>query len=251
MRGLETPLIRRLSTGHRSGILADIMQRKTEVWAIAGFMVVLVVAVIAAGFLSTKISPPQANFKATTVPPLSASDWVRSSNPQAKVSLIEYGDFQCPACGQYEPLVEQLMSQYGDRVLFSFRNFPLFQIHQDAMISAQAAEAAGLQGKYWEMHDLLYKTQNEWSLTSADAVVTKYFDGYAKTLGLDVAKFDADINSDTVKNKIQRDIDSANAAEVDHTPTFFINLTQIPNPTSYADFAAAIDAALASSTVSQ
>lgn len=227
------------------------MQRKTEVWAIAIFMVVLVGAVIAAGFLTNNVGPSSsANFIATTVPPLSAGDWTRGAkNP--RITLIEYGDFQCPACGQYEPLMEQLFAQYGDRVLFAFRNFPLYQIHQDAMISAQAAEAAGLQGKYWEMHDMLYKTQNEWSLTSSGAVVAKYFDGYAKTIGLDVAKFDIDINSDTVKNKIQHDIDTANAAKVDHTPTFFINLTQIPNPTSYADFTATIDAAIASSTVTQ
>jgi len=181
------------------------------------------------------------------VPPLTAADWTRG-DATAKVSLIEYGDFQCPACGEYEPIVEQLTKSYGDRVLFAFRNFPLFQIHQDAMIGAQAAEAAGLQGKYWEMHDLLYAKQSVWSAEPASTVVSKYFDSYAKSLGIDVSKFDTDINSSTVTNKVQKDLASGNAAQVDHTPTFFINLKQIPNPSGLPQFQADIDAALASST---
>ena len=227
-----------------------IMQRKTEVWIIGVFLVVLVLAVVAAGFFSSKVSGTQTNFVATTVPPITSTDWTRG-DATAKVSLIEYGDFQCPACGAYEPLMQQLTSEYGDRVLFVFRNFPLYQIHQDAMIGAQAAEAAGLQGKYWQMHDLLYSKQAEWSVASADTVVSKYFDTYAASIGLSTAKFDADINSAIVKEKVQHDLDTGNAAKIDHTPTFFINLTQIPNPTSYADFKTVIDAALASSTATQ
>lgn len=226
------------------------MQRKTEVWVIATFLVVLVVAVIAAAFLSSKVSPAQASFTATTVPAITSADHTRG-NSAAKVTLIEYGDFQCPACGEYEPIVEQLESGYSAKVLFVFRNFPLYQIHQDAMVGSQAAEAAGLQGKYWEMHDLLYAKQGEWSLASADTVVAKYFDGYATGLGLDVTKFDTDLNSDAMKARVQKDLDSGNAAQIDHTPTFFINLTQIPNPTSYANFKSVLDAALASSSATQ
>ena len=226
------------------------MQRKTEVWLIAIFLVVIVVAVIGAAFVSSKISPPQANFNATTVPAITADDHARG-NTTAKVTLTEYGDFQCPACGQYEPIVQQIESEYSGKILFVFRNFPLYQIHPNAMISAQAAEAAGLQGKYWEMHDLLYAKQSEWADVATNVVVSKNFDGYAKTLGLDVAKFDTDINSASVKARVQKDIDSGNAAQVDHTPTFFINLTQIRNPASYAEFKSVIDAALASSTSTQ
>ncbi len=226
------------------------MERKTEVWIIGIFLAVLLVAVIVAGFLSTKVAPSQSNFKATMVPAITSADWTRGS-ATAKVSVVEYGDFQCPACGQYESIMQQLESQYGDKVMFVFRNFPLYQIHQDAMISSQAAEAAGLQGKYWEMHDLLYKNQSEWSLASADTVIAKYFDGYATSIGLSTAKFDADINSAIVKAKVQHDMDTGNAAQIDHTPTFFVNLTQIPNPQSLAEFKAVIDAALATSTKAQ
>ncbi len=222
------------------------MQRKQEVWVVAIFAVVVVVAAIGAAFLSGNAGSTS-NFKATTVPAVTSADHIRG-NASSTVSLIEYGDFECPACGAYQPLIQQLLQQYGDRVEFAFRNFPLYQIHPDAMISAQAAEAAGLQGKYWEMHDLLYQKQNEWTAASPDTVVSKYFDGYAQSLGLNVARFDADIQSAAVKQKVQDDLGTGNAAQVDHTPTFFINLTQIPNPTSYAAFTQAIDAALASST---
>lgn len=116
------------------------------------------------------------------------------------------------------------------------------------MISSQAAEAAGLQGKYWEMHDMLYAKQAEWSQEPAASVVQKYFNGYAQSLGLDVTKFDSDIGSSVVTSKIQKDVDSGNAAHIDHTPTFFINLVQIPNPNSYAAFKESIDAAIASSS---
>jgi protein-disulfide isomerase len=221
------------------------MERKTELWIVGGVVLGIVVIAILAFIFSGNAAPPA--FNATVVPAISSSDWVRGDT-SANVSVIEYGDFQCPACGEYEPLVQQLTKQYGSSVEFVFRNFPLFQIHQDAMIAAQAAEAAGVQGKYWEMHDLLYQKQSEWSAEPAATVVAKYFNGYAQTLGLDVTKFDADINSTAVKNKIQHDIDTGNAAQIDHTPTFFINLAQIQNPNNLAEFQADIEAALASST---
>jgi protein-disulfide isomerase len=224
------------------------MERKTEVWFIAIFAIIVVLAVVGAAFLSSSTAP-NSNFKATTVPALTAADHERGNTTNPKLNLIEYGDFQCPACGQYEPIVEQLTKEYGDRVEFVFRNFPLYQIHQDAMISAQAAEAAALQNKYWEMHDLLYTNQVTWSAEPAATVVAKYFDGYAQSLGLDVAKFDTDINSQAVRTRVQRDIDSGNAAQVDHTPTFFIDLTQIQNPSSYANFKTVLDSALAAQTV--
>jgi len=227
------------------------MQRKTEIWIIGIFVLVIAVVTVIAIFYSSSTSAP-IPFTATTVPALTSADWTRG-DATSTVSVIEYGDFECPACGAYEPIVEQLTSEYGNRVLFAFRNFPLYQIHPFAMIAAQAAEAAGLQGKYWEMHDLLYQKQAEWtantSLSTSD-VISKYFNVYATTLGLNVTKFDTDINSGVVTAKVQKDLASGNAAQVDHTPTFFVNLTQIANPQSAAAFQNVIEAALASSTVS-
>jgi protein-disulfide isomerase len=225
------------------------MDRTVQLWLVGGFIVIIVLAVGAAAYFSngTATNP---NFVATTVPPITSADHI-TGDASSKVSVIEYGDFECPACGQWEPLVEQLEQTYGNRVEFVFRNFPLFQIHPFAKIGAQAAEAAALQGKYWQMHDLLYKDQAQWtantSLAPAD-VVTQFFNGYAQSLGLNVTQFDTDINSAAVIARVQRDITSGNAAQIDHTPTFFVNLQQIQNPTSLQQFEQILDAALASSS---
>jgi len=228
------------------------MKNNTTAWFIVGFLVLLVVGVVVAGIYSSGSSPSStsAGFVATTAPPITSSDWTMGS-ATATVSLIEYGDFQCPACGEYYPIVKQLLSEYGNKIYFVFRNFPLYTIHPDAGIAAQAAEAAGLQGKYWEMHDLLYENQATWSAAAPADVVSQHFDGYASQLGLNANTFDADINSSAVLNKIQDDVNGGNAAQIDHTPTFFVNLRQIPNPTGLAGFEATINAALASSTAAQ
>jgi protein-disulfide isomerase len=212
--------------------------------------VIIVITAVAAYFSSHGGTSNSTSFKATQTSAITSGDHTHGA-ANAKVSLIEYGDYECPACGAYEPIVEQLYQQYKGQVLFVFRNFPLYQIHPFGMISAQATEAANLQGKYWEMHDLLYSKQTEWisnaTLTPAD-VVSKYFNTYAQSLGLNVTQFDADINSDTVKAKVQADLALGNAAQVDHTPTFFINLTQIANPSSLQNFQNDLNAAIASST---
>lgn len=226
------------------------MSRKAQIWLVVAFIVVIAAVTIVAAISSQGAQQAAAPaFTTTQTSAIAATDHTKGST-SPKVTVIEYGDFQCPACGAYEPLVEQLETAYaGQPVQFVFRNFPLFQIHQDAMIAAQAAEAANLQGKYWQMHDLLYKNQSTWSTEPAATVISKYFDGYAQSIGLNVSTFDTDINSTAVKQKVQNDLALGNAASVDHTPTFFINLVQIPNPTSLAEFQSDINAALASSTV--
>jgi protein-disulfide isomerase len=229
---------------------------KATIWFIVGFIVIVTAGVIIAGAYSSGTSSSNtasSTFVATTAPAITASDWVRG-NPNAKVSLVEYGDFECPACGEYSPVVQQLAQNYSSTVLFVFRNYPLYTIHPFAGISSQAAEAAGLEGgaaKYWAMHDLLYTDQAQWStnvaLTPAQ-VVSQYFDGYAQSIGLNVDTFNTDINASSVMAKIQTDVNGGNSASLDHTPTFFVNLKQIPNPTSLAGFESALNAAIASST---
>ena len=93
---------------------------------------------------------------------LSSSDWVRG-NAASTVTLIEYGDFQCPACAQYHPVIKALKDEFGENVAFGFRHFPLSQSHPNARAAARATEAAGLQGKFWEMHDILFERQTEWA----------------------------------------------------------------------------------------
>ncbi len=223
--------------------------RNIQAWMAGGFLVVIVVTAVIAGMSSSGTVFPQGGFEATTVAAVSSTDWV-TGNKNANVNVITYGDFQCPACAAYESILQQLEEEYASNVKFVFRNYPLPQ-HQNGMNTSQAAEAAGLQGKFWEMHDLLYTKQTEWSDAAADTIVSKYLDVYAKSLGLDVAKFNTDINSPVVKQKIKTDMATANAAKVNHTPTFFVNLVQIPNPQSVMAFKAVIDAALASSPAQQ
>jgi protein-disulfide isomerase len=142
-----------------------------------------------------------------------------AATPSATVTLVEFGDYQCPACGEYNPMVQQLLTDLAGKLNFVFRNFPLSQ-HSNAQVSAYAAEAAGLQGKFWQMHDKLYETQGAWS-DSTDA--KSVFIGYAKDMGLDVTKFTSDIDSAAVKNKVQGDSNDGTTIGIDQTPTFFLN----------------------------
>lgn len=139
----------------------------------------------------------------------------------AKILLIEYGDYQCPGCGTASPYVNELIEDYGDRIGFVFRNFPLTSIHPNARTASASVEAAGLQGKFWEMHDLVYENQSEWS--SADATKrTDLFKQYAKTIGLDEAKFTEDLASSNISKKINFDVALGKKEKVEATPTFFL-----------------------------
>jgi protein-disulfide isomerase len=162
------------------------------------------------------------------------------------VKLVEYGDFQCPACGQYYPVVKQIKEKYGDQITFQFRNFPLFQIHQNAIASSRAAEAAAIQDKFWEMHDLLYENQDSWSASSNPQQV---FESFAKQLGLDTAKFKEDYKSSRVNDQVQADIKEGNRLKVDSTPTFFLDGKKISSPQPTVDaFSKVIDSAIEQKT---
>ncbi|HVI69611.1 MAG TPA: thioredoxin domain-containing protein [Magnetospirillaceae bacterium] len=139
-----------------------------------------------------------------------------------KVTLIEYGDFQCPACYKMYPSVHDLTTKYPDKLTFIFRNKPLTQLHPNALAAATAAEAAGLQGKYFDMYDMLYQTQPSWQGVSVGDRTT-LFQNYAQQLGLDVEKFKTDLSSKDISDKINRDKATANVFKVEGTPTFVIN----------------------------
>lgn len=156
----------------------------------------------------------------------------------ASAVIVEYGDFQCPACGTYEPIIEQTMQQLGDKAALVFRNFPLRTVHQDAQIAAQAAEAANLQGKFWEFHNLLYDRQSSWP-QALDAKQTMI--DYAQELGLDAKKFTTDIDSQAVKDRIERDVATGNSSGLQGTPTFFVNGKLITNPASASAFVDAVN----------
>lgn len=166
------------------------------------------------------------------------------------ITLIEYGDYQCPACGQYYPIVKQVVQGYDEQIKFQFRNFPLFQIHQNAIAGARAAEAADLQNNYWGMHDLLYQNQNAWS-EQKDPLPN--FKEYAKQLNLNVDKFATDFKTSLVNDRIQADLREGQKLGVDSTPTFFISdgtgsPKKISNPTSLDAFNKVIQNAIKQKT---
>lgn len=139
-----------------------------------------------------------------------------------KVVLIEYGDFQCPGCGSLYPGLHPLKEKYKDQLTFVFRNFPLTSIHPNALASATAAEAAGLQGKWWEYHDMLYENQDAWS--SADSSKrTDIFVDYARKLGLNTTTFKKDLENDKVAQKIARDQALGKKIGATSTPTLVLN----------------------------
>lgn len=140
----------------------------------------------------------------------------------SKVVFVEYGDFQCPSCGGAYPQIKAATESYKDKVAFIFRNFPLTTLHPNARAAAAAAEAAGLQGQYWEMHNMLYEGQADWENLTGDQR-TSLFVSYAAQLKLDQAKFKTDLASTAVNDKISFDQAIGKKINVDATPTFYLD----------------------------
>ena|SRR3989338_2833928 len=177
------------------------------------------------------------------IPPVTANEWIRG-NKDSKVELVEYSDFQCPACAAREPLVTKILGEFSTHIKFVYREFPLRSIHKNSQIAAQAGEAAGMQNKFWEMHDNLFENQTAWSPQSKDELINTLAD-YAGQLGLDVEQFKKDLESDAAEEAVNEDYDGGDEAGVNATPTFFLNGKQI-NPGSYEDFRELIRAAIES-----
>lgn len=143
-------------------------------------------------------------------------------NVNSSVVLVEYGDYQCPGCASANPRVKSVVEKYGDQIVFVYRHLPLTSIHPHARAAAAAAEAAGKQGKYWEMHDLLFTNQNSWSGVSSTERVD-IFRSYAQQLELELGQFDVDLASDTINSKISFDNALAREVGAASTPSFFLN----------------------------
>ena len=142
-------------------------------------------------------------------------------NKNSKVILFEYGDFQCPSCGAAFPQVKTIKEKYKDQIAFVFRNLPLTSIHPNALAAASAAEAAGKQGKFWEMHDQLYENQNSWSSASVETR-NDIFEQYAQAVGLNMDQYRSDLTSKAVTEKISRDRAIASKLKAQSTPTFYL-----------------------------
>jgi protein-disulfide isomerase len=147
-------------------------------------------------------------------PAVNAADH-HKGNINAAITLVEYGDFQCPHCGLAHPLVERLLNESGKDLHFVFRNFPLGEIHRHAYAAAVAAEAAGKQGKFWEMYDLIFANQNKLN--------PFFLLELGEEIDLDLEQFANDLKSEEIQNKVEKDFESGVRSGVNGTPTFFIN----------------------------
>lgn len=164
----------------------------------------------------------------------------------AKAVLLEYSDFECPACGLYFPLVKQLHMAFGDKIKIVYRHFPLVlatngKMHLHSADAAQASEAANVQGKFWEMHDMLFTHQEEWAKEQSPRA--KFLE-YAKTIGLDVAKFEKDLDDPALRDIVVADFKSGEKAGVSATPTFFLNGKQLDQPKGLDDLKNQVQAIL-------
>lgn len=163
---------------------------------------------------------------------VAAEDWKQGAeNP--KLVLVEYADFECPACAAYQTVLKDIKTTFKDDLQFVYRQFPL-PMHRNAIASALAAEAAGQQGKFWEMHDLIYAKQKEWAgKTTEDRTV---FEKYATELDLDLEKFKQAMNGDRARTAIDQGLESGKSLGVRGTPTFFLNGEKIDNPANAEAF---------------
>jgi protein-disulfide isomerase len=164
------------------------------------------------------------NPSATAAPATGAEPAHIRGPATATLTLEEFADFECPACGKFYPVLKSIEAEYGDRLRVIFREFPLAQ-HRNAVTAGRAAEAAGVQGKFWEMHDLLYENRDTWSKAAG---VQPIFEEYARRLGLDVEQFKRDQTSEIVEKRIALDHQRGRSLRLRATPTIYLNGNEIP-----------------------
>lgn len=205
------------------------------------FLIILAVLILGfIGFVAVQNKKDNANTggNSTTQP----SEHKRGAGKK-NVTLLEYGDFQCTACGAYFPILQQIKEKYGDDITFQFRHFPIVQTHQNAMAAHRAAEASAKQNKFWEMHDTLYERQQDWSYSQN---ISQILEDYATELGLNVEQFKTDYQSATVSDIINADMSAGKKLKVNGTPTFFINGEKVDDVgKTLEEFSKKIDDAIA------
>lgn len=211
------------------------LQRKSERFN-SGLKVIgwlLFGAAILGGLVWLIISRPQKEVVDTSPLLTISSDDYSKGNSAAPVTLIEYLDFECEACGAYYPLLKKLAEEFPDDLRIVTRYFPL-PGHRNGLPAALAVEAAAKQGKYWEMHDMLFESQKEWS--EKQAANPALFEKYAVALGLDLETFKKDVEDPATFARVKRDMDSGQKLGNSGTPTFFLNGQKIENPQGYEPF---------------
>lgn len=216
---------------------------------VLGIILITVVVLIGGVFFASKMGSSSSSTTGNSTPvsdeqkkllEVVSDDYIKG-NKEASVTIVEYLDFECEACGAYYPLVKQLAEEFKTDVRFINRYFPL-PGHKNGLPAALAVEAAAKQGKYWEMHNKLFDEQKNWGEKQVSD--PKIFEGYAQTIGLNMDKFKKDVVSKEVKDRVERDKNSGTRLGVSGTPTFFLNGDKIPNPKTPEDFKTFINAAI-------
>ena len=217
---------------------------KKSLW-LGGAFILLLALFIAWGVVSTRTPEPIA----VSADPLGVQedDWV-AGNASAAATLIEYLDFECPSCGAYHPILKEFEKEFGDDLRVVTRYYPL-PLHKNSMEAALAAEAAGRQGKFWEMQDILFRSQSEWAAKqSADADL---FLPYAEKIGLDMDRFNSDRKDDAVRARVLRNKAEGDALKITGTPSFFLNGEKLQNPRTVEDFKTLIRAEILKSSAAK
>jgi protein-disulfide isomerase len=213
------------------------MNKETKILSTLGLLT-LVVFIVGIFFFSSQSSGSE-NSTPVDTNVLYSNIQNQTGDQNRPVQIVEFGDFQCPSCKGSFPITEQLLADRGGQINFIFRHFPLPQ-HANAMIAAQAAQAAANQGKFWDMYKLLYQNQDEWANLGSDKALEK-FQNYASQLELNVDQFILDSDSQEVKDIISKDLSDAHALGVDATPTFYINAVKLESAPTYDNFISTID----------
>lgn len=208
--------------------------RSAVIWSVFGLAIIGMLYGLAKLGTQTAANPGAGTILNVAV---NASDRVKGS-ASAPHTVVEYSDFQCPACKAYEPMIQQLVKENPDKVRLVYRHYPLRSIHANAQAAAEAAEAANKQGKFWEMHEMLFNTQTDWSSLRDPR---SKFEEYARSLGLNVEQFKTDSKGDEARNKIDADYQSGTQSGVQGTPTFFLDGKMITSPQSYEEFKALVN----------
>ena len=188
------------------------------------FLIIALVLLVAAAGTALLLKSNQRGDSSSRTTNTQSPDSAKKNASNTVVTLEEFGDYQCPPCGQLHPTLKKLKQEYGEHLNFIFRNLPLTKIHQNALAAAQAAEAARIQSHFWEMHDLLYENQSLWK---DDINPRSIFIKFAADLGLNTAQFTRDLDDKQIQMRIEADMDAAAKQGIDGTPTILINGRQL------------------------
>lgn len=200
--------------------------KRIAIWI--GFVVLVGLIVWGVVVANNRASQPRPIVKVELPEPVTDLDWSLGSTTSSTV-LVEYSDFQCPSCGLYFPLLEKLVKDHGSEFRFVYRHFPLPQ-HKNAVPAALASEAAGKQGKFWEMHSMLFTNQSAWEEIDDTSAV---FDAYAAKIGISVPQFKTDLSDPALVKKVNDAFTTARRAGIPGTPALFLNGKMIDTPSSY------------------